>query len=87
MVREVREETGLDVLVGDLLGSVQRPGPGTVTYDIADYACEPAGGHLVAGSDAVAARWVSPNELNGLVCTPGLVHALREWCVLPATTG
>ncbi|HLL07775.1 MAG TPA: NUDIX domain-containing protein, partial [Nocardioidaceae bacterium] len=28
LAREVREETGLEVLVGDLLGSVQRPGPG-----------------------------------------------------------
>ena len=32
--REVLEETGLDVAVGVLLGTVQRDGPGGVVYDI-----------------------------------------------------
>jgi ADP-ribose pyrophosphatase YjhB (NUDIX family) len=84
LAREVREETGLEVLVGDLLGSVQRPGPGHVTYDIADYECEPIGGTLGAASDAAAVRWVGAGELNRLACTPGLLEALREWGVLPA---
>lgn len=82
VAREVREETGLAVTVGALLGSVARRGP-EVTYDIFDYAATPAGGELRAGDDAADARWFSVPELDGLELTPGLVDALTEWEALP----
>lgn len=82
VVREVREETGLAVTVGELLGSVVRGGS-EVTYDIFDYAAAPAGGELRAGDDAADARWFSVPELDGLELTPGLVDALRGWHALP----
>jgi 8-oxo-dGTP diphosphatase len=38
VIRELREETGLEVTVGRLIGSVDRPGLDGATYDIHDYA-------------------------------------------------
>jgi ADP-ribose pyrophosphatase YjhB (NUDIX family) len=85
VAREVAEETGLEVCVGALVGSVERSGPGGVTYAIDDYLCAPTGGGtLRAGSDATDARWVSAAELHALDCAPGLVEALRAWDLLPA---
>jgi 8-oxo-dGTP diphosphatase len=83
VVREIREETGLLVTPGKLIGTVERPGadPGTV-YVIRDYAATVIGGQLAAGDDADDARWVSRRELRGLALTPGLAEALTEWGVL-----
>ncbi|GAA2094987.1 NUDIX hydrolase [Actinomadura alba] len=82
VVREVLEETGLDVTVGRLIGAVTRPGPGGVTYDIRDYAAVMAGGGLRPGDDADEVRWVTPDALRALPTTPGLLDALTEWSVL-----
>ncbi len=54
VVREVREETGLVVVPGPLIGSVRRPGGtdghGTgIELDIRDYAVTVTGGRLAAG--------------------------------------
>ncbi|QXJ24565.1 NUDIX domain-containing protein [Actinomadura graeca] len=82
VVRELGEETGLDVAVGALVGSVDRPGPGGVTYEIHDYAATVTGGTLRAGDDASDARWTTPAELRALPVTPGLVEALESWGLL-----
>jgi ADP-ribose pyrophosphatase YjhB (NUDIX family) len=79
LVREVREETGLAVRVGQLVGEVERPGPPGTIYVIRDYACRPIGGALAAGDDAADARWVTAAELGELPTSPGLVDTLREW--------
>lgn len=82
-VREVREETGLTVAAGRLVGRVERPGPAGVVYEIADVACTVLGGELAAGDDAAAVRWVDAAELAGLPLVDGLLDALTEWAVLP----
>jgi 8-oxo-dGTP diphosphatase len=82
VVRELREETGLDVLVGALAGTVERPGPGGVVYEIHDYTATATGGTLRAGDDASDVRWVPPAEMDGLPMTPGLLDALAGWGVL-----
>ena len=84
--REVREETGLTVLVGRLAGSVQRDAPGGGVYVIRDYLCWPEPvADLAAvrgGDDAVDAAWFTPAELDELPTSPGLLEALRGWGVI-----
>jgi 8-oxo-dGTP diphosphatase len=82
LVREMREETGLDVQAGPLLGSVRRPAPGGNVLDIRDYGATITGGTLRAGDDAAEARWVASGDLAGLPITEGLVEALTDWGVL-----
>jgi 8-oxo-dGTP diphosphatase len=82
--REVLEETGLHVLVGMRVGTVQRPGPTGLTYDIRDYACSLAVATTpVAGDDASEVRWVSRAELKSLDLVDGLWESLLEWGMLP----
>lgn len=82
--REVLEETGLHVLVGLRVGTVARPGPGGVTYDIRDYACSVAvPTSPVAGDDADEVRWVTRAELAALDLVDGLWDALQSWGMLP----
>ena len=82
-VRETYEETGLEVTAGGLVGRVERPGPGGITYLIDDLACTVTGGTLRAGDDADDARWVRAAELAALPVTEGLLEALTRWGVLP----
>ncbi|GCD95323.1 NUDIX hydrolase [Embleya hyalina] len=81
LAREMVEETGLEVTVGPLVGSVSRPAPDGGTYEIRDYACTPHGGTLRAGDDADAVRWIAAGELGRLDLVDGLLDALREWNV------
>lgn len=78
LVREMREETGLDVLVGPLVGRVVR-GP----FAIADYSCRAVGGVLAAGDDASDARWCDAAALGALPLVDGLLDTLAEWDALP----
>jgi ADP-ribose pyrophosphatase YjhB (NUDIX family) len=82
-VREVREETGLEVVAGAVVGRVERPAPGGRVYVIDDVACTVVGGELAAGDDADDARWVDAAELALLPLTEGLLDALTGWRVLP----
>lgn len=81
--REMREETGLDVEVGALVGTVERPGPAGRVYAIADYRCRVVGGTPVAGDDASAIGWFTPEEVAGLPLVAELYDTLRTWGVLP----
>jgi 8-oxo-dGTP diphosphatase len=82
VIREIREETGLDIRCDRLVGSVQRLSPPDAVLEISDYAATVTGGTLVAGDDAAEARWVSPAELGGLPLTSGLAETLAGWGVL-----
>jgi ADP-ribose pyrophosphatase YjhB (NUDIX family) len=87
VVREVAEETGLVVAVGPPAGTVERPGPGGVVYEIRDYLAEVVGGVLVPGDDAADARWFDPGELPRLPLTPGLLDALTGWGIIGPPSG
>jgi 8-oxo-dGTP diphosphatase len=82
-VRELAEETGLDVEVLSWAGRVERAAPGGGVYVIDDFVCAVHGGTLRAGDDADDARWVSRAELAGLELSPGLLEALTGWGCLP----
>jgi ADP-ribose pyrophosphatase YjhB (NUDIX family) len=60
--REVREETGLEVEVGDVVWVGESIGPGSPPgwhYTIIDFAAAVVGGDLRAGDDARRAEWVA----------------------------
>jgi 8-oxo-dGTP diphosphatase len=82
LVREMAEETGLQVEPGRLIGRVQRPGLGEDVIDIRDYAATVTGGTLRPGDDAADARWFGEEELAALEVTEGLLEALTDWGVL-----
>ena len=68
VVREAREETGLDVRVGSLvevLDRVHRGPDGRVEYHfvLLDYKCAVVSGTLAHGSDASDACWVRQDDL------------------------
>lgn len=70
-VREAREETGLIVEPGELLGvydRVLRHTDGRVQYHyvLVDFLCRPVGGELRAASDAAEVRWFTREELPEL---------------------
>jgi len=70
-VREAREETGLAVEPGELLGvfdRVLRDAEGRVQYHyvLVDFLCRQTGGDLCAASDAAEVRWFKREELQAL---------------------
>jgi 8-oxo-dGTP diphosphatase len=80
--REVREETGLTVTVGAVLGRVSLPA-GDDEYDVTDFAATVVGDPdtAVAGDDATDVRWVTRTELDSLETSPGLAALLDGWGV------
>ena len=70
-IREAREETGLIVKTGELLGvyeRVIRSDDRRVRYHyvLIDFLCRVVAGDLKAGSDAADVRWFESGELDGL---------------------
>ena len=67
VVRELREETGLEVRVLELIEAFERMARDDndrlrYHYVLLDYLCVPVSGELLAGSDVAAAAWVRPEE-------------------------
>ena len=71
VVREVLEETGLEVVPGSIVEVFDRivleESTGRVRYHyvLVDFVCGVAGGRLLGASDAEEARWVERDELEG----------------------
>ena len=70
-IREAREETGLTVDPGELLGvydRVLRDADKRVQYHyvLIDFLCRRVAGDLAAASDAAEVRWFSRRELSAL---------------------
>jgi 8-oxo-dGTP diphosphatase len=86
VVREVREETGLEVSCGPLLGTAELPGLDGAIVNIRDYRAllgQGSAGLVTAGDDAAAVRWVSDAEAAAMdergEVTRGLLTTLRAW--------
>lgn len=78
--REVAEETGLIVEIGELLQTVDLWDGG---YRVHDFAAAVVGGTLRAGDDASDVRWCGIDELDALDLSPDLVDELRRMGVVP----
>jgi 8-oxo-dGTP diphosphatase len=75
VVREMQEETGLDVEVGpviEVFDRITHDAAGRVQYHyvLVDYLCWPRGGELQAGSDVDDAIFVDPAQLERYLLTP-----------------
>jgi 8-oxo-dGTP diphosphatase len=66
--RELKEETGLEVEVGEVVEVFDRVHrlDGRIQYHfvIVDYLCRPTGGTLCAADDAEDAAWVAADEIE-----------------------
>ena len=80
VVRELREETGLQGTCGAFVGWVERIG---IDYHfvILDFEVEVAG-DPIAGDDADEARWVAISSLDDHALVDGLADFLRDRGVL-----
>jgi 8-oxo-dGTP diphosphatase len=75
--REVLEETGLIVEVGELIQTVSVFG-----YLVHDFAATVIGGTLAAGDDASDVRWCAIEDVPTMTLSPGLLDELRGMRVL-----
>jgi 8-oxo-dGTP diphosphatase len=80
--REMREETGLDVAVGEMIEVFDRihRHDGRVRYHfvIVDFLCAVVGGELCAGDDAEAVAWVSSDEAEAYGVNEHALRVLRR---------
>ena len=80
VIREVKEESGIDVIVSHLVGIYSN----TATYEghsgveivptkvMFDFVCEPVGGELTTSDETSDSRWVRKEEVLDLVAAPAL---------------
>lgn len=83
MAREVAEETGLTVEVGELAEIFERlipdaEGRAEYHYVLLDYLCRVTGGEARAGDDSAAVAWVRREELGNLPMTPGTLEVIER---------
>ncbi|HXJ88355.1 MAG TPA: NUDIX hydrolase [Candidatus Binatia bacterium] len=82
-VREAREETGLVVEPGELLGvfdRILRDHEHRVQYHyvLIDFLCRKVGGELRAASDAAEVRWFTREELPALSLAEDTLQVIRK---------
>ena len=81
--REVREETGLEIEVGEVAGvydlMTNDADGARYHYVIIDYFAQPIGGTLAPASDADDARWAPIEDLDQYNLTQHLRERMREW--------
>lgn len=83
LVREMVEETGLEVSVGpviEVFDRITRDDEGRVMYHfvLVDYLCWPIAGELSAGSDVADAKFVDPTELDRFDLTAKAISVIEQ---------
>lgn len=79
-VREVREETGIEIEIEAFVEIIEAITPGDTDfhYVIMDYAAHEVSGTLAAASDALDAIWAGRDSLQGLDLTPELLGVIEK---------
>jgi len=83
VVREVREETGLEVKpvsVVEIFERILRDTKGTAEYHyvLIDYLCKVTGGELKASDDAANVEWVRRKDLGARKVTEGTLDVIER---------
>ena len=81
--RELAEETGIEVRVGDLIEVFERifpddAGQPKYHYVIVDYLCEVISGTACAGSDVTDVAWAEEAELPKYSLTPTATRVIKK---------
>lgn len=80
-IREIREETGLEIELGNVIWIGESLGEGDPPEHhivLIDFAGRVTGGELTAGDDAAAAAFVPLEELRSLELTPTMYDLLDK---------
>jgi len=83
-IREVREETGLEIELTGILGLWLDDYEGSATLNVY-YLARPLSRHLCIGEDADGAAWFAPDALPQRIAFANGRLALRAWAVGDAT--
>lgn len=83
VVREVREETGLEVAPGPIVEVLDRirvdaDGRARFHYVLIDFLCRPTGGTLCCASDADDAAWVEMSALEAYRVADSAMSVVRK---------
>ncbi len=83
VVREAKEETGLVVTPGELLGVYDRlirDGEGRARYHyvLIDFLCRQVSGGLLAADDAADVQWFTQEELKGVSLAPETLDVILK---------
>jgi mutator protein MutT len=92
VIREMLEETGLEVEVGpviEVFDRIMHDAEGRVQYHyvLVDYVCRPAGGTLAAASDVADVAWANPGALGEYQLTDKAVAVIHQGLTLAAQAG
>jgi len=92
VVREMREETGLEVEVGaviEVFDRIMHDAAGRVEYHyvLVDYVCRPVGGALTAASDVADAMWAEAAALPDYRLTEKAMAVIDQGLTLAAAAG
>jgi 8-oxo-dGTP diphosphatase len=86
VTRELREETGLEGVCGELVGWVERFDDDQhyviLDFEVTVFEREP----LVAGDDAAEARWVPLHDVAELALVDGLAEFLHDHEIIDTIT-
>jgi mutator protein MutT len=90
LVREMAEETGLEIGVGpviEVFDRIMRDEEGRVEYHfvLVDYLCRPVAGELCPGSDVADAVFVDPRELRRYELTAKATAVIERALLLART--
>jgi ADP-ribose pyrophosphatase YjhB (NUDIX family) len=80
VIREVREETGLEIEPGEVVWVGDSLGPGDPPawhFTLVDFAARVVGGDATAGDDALAVEWVPLDEVLDRPVTPTMIELVR----------
>jgi mutator protein MutT len=92
VIREMQEETGLDVEVGrviEVFDRIMHDAVGRVQYHyvLVDYVCRPVGGTLSAASDVADVAWAEADALAGFRLTDKATAVIAQGIALAIDAG